>query len=204
MFENNRQYRLFLAIVPPADVRALVRDNNRLLKRYSRNFKFVPIEQLHITLQFIGDSVSADSIDILSSCIDNITKNYGTFEVTLDKFCFGFPGQNIPSILYYSLERDERLRSLVKDLHSSIKELSLPDVNRKKDHAKLINHLTAARTKKDLSGSFGRTIQDELRKISFQPMSFEVEEVHLVSSVFNNSGTTYASLVTFPLIVGTA
>lgn len=202
MFDKSHTYRVFLAIVPPIEVRAMLRDFNRSLKKYARNFKFVPIEQLHITLQFIGNGVSGSSLETLVENIGNVTKDLNAFDLTLDSIHFGFPSQNIARLLFYSITPSKDLKNLVNIVHEKNKELKLSDTNKKKDHSKLINHLTVARTKSDSNRNFGREIQGEIRKLNFMPTTFKVEEFHLVSSIFRESGTVYSILATFPLVVG--
>jgi 2'-5' RNA ligase len=202
MFDKSHTYRVFLAIIPPAEIRAMLRDYNRSLKKHARNFRFVSIEQVHITLQFIGNGVSGHSLESLVENISNVTHDMNSFELTFDNIHFGFPGQNIPHLLYYSVIPSEDLKELVSIVHETNKELKLPDTNKKKDHSKLINHLTVARTKSDSNRSFGREIQGEIKNLKFKPITFKVEEFHLVSSVFKEKGTIYATLATFPLLVG--
>lgn len=200
MFDKSHTYRVFLAIVPPVEVRSLLRDYNRSLKKHARNFRFVSIEQLHITLQFIGNGVSGYSLETLIENITNVTSDKKSFDLTFDTLHFGFPGQNIPHLLFYSVTPSDDLKELVSVVHETNKELKLPDTNKKKDHSKLINHLTIARTKNDSNRSFGREIQQELKNLNFKPITFKVNEFHLVSSVFKESGTIYSVLATFPLI----
>ena len=202
MFDKSHTYRVFLAIVPPAEIRAMLRDYNRSLKKYARNFRFVSIEQLHITLQFIGNGVSGHSLETLVENIGNLTNDTNSFDLTFDSIHFGFPGQNIPHLLFYSVTPNEDLKDLVGIVHEINKELKLPDTNKKKDHSKLINHLTVARTKSDSNRSFGREIREEIKSLNFKPITFKVEEFHLVSSVFKEKGTIYSTLATFPLLDG--
>lgn len=200
MFDKSHTYRVFLAIVPPVEVRATLRDYNRSLKKHARNFRFVSIEQLHITLQFIGNGVSGHSLETLIENITNVTKDIHAFDLTLDNIHFGFPSQNIPHLLFYSITPSNELKELVGIVHETNKELKLSDTNKKKDHSKLINHLTVGRTKRDTNRSFGREIQNELKNLNFKPLTFKVEGFQLVSSVFRETGTVYSVLATFPLV----
>lgn len=199
MYDQYSNYRAFVAIIPPQEVRSHLRDINRKLKKISRNFRFVAIDQLHITLQFLGNSVSGQSIAQVEEQLSSFAKDQQPFEVTIDKLNFGFPGQNIASLLYYDLREDRELRNFVTGLHDGLKSLGLGDVKRKKDHAKLINHLTIARTKHDMNRSFTREVNELISKLEIQPLSFEVSEIQILSSVFKDNKSTYSVLSTIPL-----
>lgn len=199
MYDQDLNYRAFIAIIPPQEARAYLRDINRKLKKFSRNFRFVAIDQLHITLQFLGNSVSGESISQIESQLAGLTAVQEPFTITVHKLNFGFPGQNIASLLYYDLREDRELRSFVTGVHNSLKELGLTDVKKKKDHSKLINHLTVARTKHDMSRSFTREINEFLPTLKIEPISFEVTEIKVLSSEFRDNRSAYSSLVTLPL-----
>jgi len=199
MYDQYSNYRAFVTIIPPQEVRSHLRDINRKLKKISRNFRFVAIDQLHLTLQFLGNSVSGQSIAQVEEQLSSFAKDQQPFEVTIDKLNFGFPGQNIASLLYYDLREDRELRNFVTGLHDGLKTLDLGDVKRKKDHAKLINHLTIARTKHDMNRSFTREVNELISKLEIQPLSFEVSEIQILSSVFKDNKSTYSVLSTIPL-----
>lgn len=199
MYDQYLNYRAFIAIVPPQEPRAYLRDVNRKLKKFARNFRFVAIDQLHITLQFLGNSVSGESIRQIESQLSDVLRSQEPFEVTINKLCFGFPGQNVASLLYYDLKENKSLKDLVTEIHNSTKELGLGDVKKKKDHSKLINHLTVARTKHDMSRSFTREVNDFLATLKIESVSFEVAQVQIISSEFKDNKSVYTSLVDLPV-----
>lgn len=199
MYDHYEQYRAFIAIIPPLEGRVALRDVNRKLKKFSRNFRFVAVDQLHLTLQFLGNSVSGYSIAQIEETLRPLIQNHNPFEVELGKLNFGFPGQNIASLLYYDLKEDLQLKAFVKEVHSNLQGLDIVDIKRKKDHAKLINHLTVARTKSDMSRSFTREVNDFLSTMPSSPIRFQVSEVVIMSGVFKDSRTSYSTLVSLPL-----
>lgn len=202
MFEENQHYRAFLAVTPSKEIKSELRDINRKFKKYARNLRFVPLDQLHITLQFMGNGVSGYSLDVIKNNLSILCHDWNAFEVKIDKLNFGFPGQNVATHLYYSIEDDSQLNQLTKSIHENVKDLGLADVNKKKDHGKLINHMTVARVKGHTSRSFTREVKDFVNSIEIQNMNFEISEVKIISSVFKDNTTSYFDLASFELKKG--
>ncbi len=199
MYDIDQQYRSFVAIIPPDEARVKLRDVNRKLKKFSRNFRFVAIDQLHITLQFLGNSVSGYSISQIEESLRSTVSHFEPFNVEIGKLKFGFPSQNIASLLYYDVQDDVELNQFVKTIHTSLKEIGLDDITRRKDHAKLINHITVARTKSDMSRSFTREVNGFLKTLEFHPVGFTVSEISIMGSNFKDGKTSYSELVRLSL-----
>ncbi|MCA9379702.1 RNA 2',3'-cyclic phosphodiesterase [Candidatus Dojkabacteria bacterium] len=202
MFEDNGQYRAFLAVTPTEEIKSELRDINRQFKRYARNFKFVPLDQLHITLQFLGNSVSGHSLGLIQDNLQSMCAEWSEFEVKIDKLNFGFRGQIIATHLYYSLEEDSELNQLTKSIHEATKSLGLMDVNKKKDHGKLINHMTIARVKGHTNRRFTREVKEFIDTLTFPKLKFTISEVKIISSVFKDNTTNYFDLMSLELKKG--
>ena len=197
MFNESYTYRTFLAVIPPKEILDNIRDNNRLFKKRARNFRFTPIDQLHITLQFLGNAVTYENLNIIGNLINTIVQRDFNYTLSIGNLRFGFPGQNIASLLYYEVEVDKDFKTLTKSIHDAIQLLDLPDIKKKKDHAKLINHITIARTKGNLSRSFTREVNNEIGKMHIEPMQFKVTKIHLISSELKDKGPQYNILRAF-------
>ena len=199
MYDPYYHYRSFLSIKPDAESRSVLRDINRNFKKYSRNFNFIPLEQLHITLQFLGNSVSGQSLSIIEQMIKPIVENHEPITIVLDKLNFGFHSQNIAKHLFFSIEENQQLNHLVKEIHENIKLSPIIDINKKKDHSKLINHLTIARVKGNSNRSFSREINDFIDRSNFQPISYEAKEIQIIASKFKDNATIYTELISLRL-----
>lgn len=202
MFDINKHYRVFLAITPTEQIKSELRDINRKFKKYARNFKFVPLDQLHITLQFMGNGVSGISIEAIHANLLPKYQDWSEFDVKLDKLNFGFSGQNIATHLYYSIDEDSQLNTLTKSMHEDIKSLGFVDVNKKKDHSKLINHMTIARIKGNSHRSFTREIKEFINTLEIPVLKFNVTEVKIIASTFKDNSTNYFELAKIGLKKG--
>lgn len=202
MFDNNTHYRVFLAVTPTEQVRAEIRDVNRQFKKYARNFKFLPLNQLHITLQFLGNSVSGNSLEIIHENLVPMYEDWVEFEVKFDKLNFGFSGQNIATHLFYPIEEDVELNRLTKSIHEDIKSLGLRDVNKKKDHGKLINHMTIARVKGHSHRSFTKEIKEFINTLDIPSLKFTVSKISLISSTYKDNSTSYSEIASIQLKKG--
>lgn len=192
-------YRVFLAISPPNEALAEIREVKRKFKKHARNFRFVAIDQMHITLQFLGNNVTETTLESMIPHLVSIARDTSPFSTSLEKLNFGFPGQNIAKVLFMDTVESTEMMKLVDDVHAVTKSMKYTDVNKKKDHAKLVNHLTLGRVKGDVSRSFTREILEFIKTIDFQPITFEVKKFQLIKSEFKNNTKSYLPLHEFEL-----
>src|SRR3989304_8856948 len=123
--------RLFIAIMPDKKTRDYLRDAIRVLTKYSRNLRFVNVEQLHMTLQFLGHNVTDESLEQIISRLKSIDTNGITIQMA--DLHFGFKGQTHPSVLFWEVEDNDKLKQLTKEVQTYVQELNLEDIKKQKD-----------------------------------------------------------------------
>jgi len=191
--------RLFIGIFPPQDIISRIRDSIRKLDKIKRNLKFVPYDQMHITLKFLGNSVSDESYDKIVKSLNRITPSLSQIKISFDNIWFGFPGRRYPHVIFFTISKNKELDALSKTIHEEIKELKLLDTIRRMDNKKLINHLTIARTKHSISASFARNTRKLLQEFQVSDMSFVADEIILIRSDLTNTGPLYKKMARFKL-----
>lgn len=191
---NQIDRAVFLAIVPTEEVRFHIRDLNRKLKQFSRNFNFVPPEYLHITLQFLSYSLSQEELLYIAEELNNIYRKHNRFNLTLDKLNFGYQSQHVSKLLFFNIKEQEDLRIFTYDLHRCVQTLGLDNLKKRKDHSKLINKLTIARIKGKSNKNFTREVRKYITEMDNKPITFEVSEVKIMNSVIRDSVSTYSVL----------
>ena len=190
--------RLFIAIMPDKKTRDYLRDAIRVLTKYSRNLRFVNVEQLHMTLQFLGNNVTDESLEQIISRLKSIDTNGITIQMAA--LHFGFKGQTHPSVLFWEVEDNDKLKQLTKEVHTYVQELKLEDIKKQKDHSKLIHHITLARTKRTFSHNEVKKLMEKFNKdFTQEPPAFSPAEFVIMQSVFNKNGNVYKIIETFPL-----
>lgn len=191
---NQIDRAVFLAIVPTEEVRFHIRDLNRKLKQFSRNFNFVPPEYLHITLQFLSYSLSQEELLYIAEELNNIYRKHNRFNLTLDKLNFGYQSQHVSKLLFFNIKEQEELRIFTHELHRSVQALGLDNLKKRKDHLKLINKLTIARIKSSGNRSFTREVREFISRLDYKPINFEVSEIKIIDSIIRNNSYTYSIL----------
>lgn len=191
--------RLFITILPPQEIKEKIRDIARLFYKEKRNLKFVQPEHLHMTIKFIGNDVSEESMRSIIDYFKIHRKQLKSAEIDLDKISFGFRSETRPTVLSYLVKRNKGLDELVQTVHSLIKELGLEDTGRKKDRGILINHMTIARAKPTVNRNFKKSIYKILEGVHEKRISFEANSISILQSTLTNQGPMYKELARIEL-----
>lgn len=189
--------RLFFAIFPPKEALDEIRDVVRKLDKIKRNFRFIPYEQLHLTVKFLGANVSADSFELLAKHFSQVDFKIPKLSVRLNKVQFGFSGQLYPHVMFISVDNDALVGGLTDQINDEIKKLEIEDVIRKKDRNRALNHITIARVKRTVSKSLTKETREVLNKIETLQFEFEVKEFYLMQSILTPIGPKYKKLTKF-------
>ena len=176
-------HRLFVAIDLPEDLRKIVSEIGRDLPGARR----VPMEQLHLTLRFIGE-VGEETLTAIRSTLVGIS---GTPFTLALRGVGHFPPGRHPRVLWVGFEESLPLLELQKEV-----ELALIDAGIPPEERKFSPHLTLARLKDTPPGKVAAL---EERYASFAAGPFPVEEFHLYSSTLTREGALHTRIQTYPL-----
>jgi 2'-5' RNA ligase len=178
-------HRLFIAVDFPDEV-------NEALANICFGIpgaKWVPKDQMHLTLRFIGD---AD--DAMLSDITEILElaNSSHFSLTLKSVGY-FPPRRKPNVLWVGIEPSIQLMELRDSIEELMEELGFPGEERKY-HA----HVTLARLRQEapLDKITGFLSAYALFKAEAVP----VTEFHLYSSVLTGDGAVHTKEASYSLI----
>lgn len=176
--------RLFIAIDIPEAIRMEVAGMGRSIP----NARPVPVDQLHLTLKFIGEVEGAKFLDIQDALK----------EIFLPKFSLSlkgvgtFPPRGVPRVLWAGLEQAERTTALRNAIDRALAVLNIP-----RDKKRYTPHLTLAR----LRNSPIHDLQQFLAgNAFFQSSEFPVENFHLYRSRLTAKGAQHTIERTYPLI----
>lgn len=176
-------YRLFVAIDLPEELRKAVSDIGRDLPGARR----VPMEQLHLTLRFIGE-VGEETLKAVRSALAGITGP--PFPLTLRGVGHFPPGRH-PRVLWVGFDESVSLLKLQQGVELTLIEAGIPPEERR-----FSSHLTLARLKETPPSQVAAL---EERYASFTAGPFPVEEYHLFSSTLTSKGAIHAKIQAYPL-----
>ena len=189
-----RKIRSFVAIPLAANVTGGAIKLIRKLSEPDDGIKWVPLDNLHLTLKFLGDVDNTEVPDICNALSD-ICDQYDPFMLHF-KGTGGFPNLDKPRILYAGV--NDPTGALVEMVGRI--ETSLADLGFKPEPRDYRPHLTLGRTR-SRSRQAGNTVIEKLREhsdIDFGEM--EVDAVELVASFLDKkSGPTYQVMDTIEL-----
>jgi len=168
--------RLFLAIDIPEEIKIALTPFARELP----GARWVPADQIHLTLHFIGE-VGPQTFADIKSALSGVS--FGRFPVTL-RGAGHFPPGKYPRVLWVGVERDPALMQLHQEL-----ELALIGAGVAPDERRFSPHLTLARLKDSPPAEVG-AFEKRHQELVFPP--FEVHEVILFSSVLTNQGAVHS------------
>ena len=185
-----KRHRVFIAINLPADIK-------RQLFSFSEKWaklpaKWTPKDNLHITLEFIGDLTDIE-IGEVCLAVKEVAKSHKPFSINLNKVVYGPPlrqgfAGRAPKFVWVNGEKSEDLIDLKEDLQ----ELLLEKVSFKPEDRNFIVHITLARI---LEMEFRNFDLDERPEINEDiDLFFTVESIEVMESELRRGGPVYTIL----------
>jgi len=192
-------HRLFICLVPPKSVRDQARDIERMLTKFAYKLRFVNLEQIHLTLKFLGNNVSTKSAEMIINELISKSSSLNPIEIKTVFVEFGFPAQAKANTIHIHVEENDQLFELTNEIQKYVKALKLSDVIRHKESRKFLAHFTTARVRKDISRSQIRDIRDILEKSPVEPITFTADEIYIIESKLTIKGPIYSIYSKIPL-----
>lgn len=150
--------------------------------------RWVPEENLHITLSFIGE-VSESSFEDIVAALSTV--DVAAFDLTVAGMGH-FERKRRPTMLWAGVDANERLVHLHDRIESALRRAGFPTEERRYEP-----HITLARF--DNGASVEHVARFLRANNLFRAAPFRVEHFVLFSSVLGRSGPTYTAEVEFPL-----
>jgi len=185
--------RSFISIPITPAITAAARAIIKRLKPLDDSIRWVPLDNIHLTLKFLGD---VDNVEIPQICssIRRVTDTVSPFELHV-KGAGGFPNLEKPRVLFAGVEDPTgRLVEMVARLEPELAELGF-----KPEPRDYRPHLTLGRIRGN-SRRVGAALVDELNQWKEAPLGdMVVDEVHLMASFLDKGGPTYQVMDTIEL-----
>lgn len=185
-------FRAFIAIpissLLKQQIETLAVSLNAYLKKHypqaEKHLKWIPGDNLHVTLKFLGDISSYQSTEI-SDNIKFMVRNVKPFKVLLTSL-IGLPTNEDPNIFGLVPHPQPPIIALAYKIDDIVKEYGIQS-----DKVPFRPHLTVAKINKN--------IKLDLSKINIPKLRLTINEIRLYQSTLSSSETTYKTLASFPL-----
>lgn len=188
--------KLFIALFPSKEVLDNLRDTRRKYVKYKRHFTYIPIDQLHVTLKYLGNKVSEFSYEQIALELKKHEGNYGPVQITVKGIQFGFPKQSNPRVLMAKVIGSEETSQLAEVVHNLVRNLRFRDViNFRRRYGKNY-HITLARSTDRTSRNVVKSIISDSENLKTVDLgTFTATEMAIVASEFSfTKGVTYKVL----------
>ena len=179
--------RLFVAVVPPPEVRERALKEARSLS-WEGHIRWLPPENLHLTLRFLGETPDQE-LPGLRDALEAACSGQEAFDLTLQD-AGAFPSADRARVLWVGVgDGLERLNALAGEVDAALERLEI-----EREKRPFHPHLTVGRARTGDArlgnpGSGGNV----------GPIPFEVGVVELVQSRLSREGAVYSIIASFPL-----
>ena len=186
--------RAFIALEIPLEIReAVCKEMAPLQKGIGSVVRWVPMENMHLTLNFLGD-VSPTNVEMLSQMLRAEAELFHCFDLRL--YGLGsFPNLRRPRIIYIGIQAPVTLESLQRGIESAVRRLGYESEERG-----FSPHLTIGRVKQHVTATEQQTIRRTLEETRIDLLgTARVDSVHLYKSDLKPTGSVYTRLYSAPL-----
>jgi RNA 2',3'-cyclic 3'-phosphodiesterase len=168
--------RIFIGLDLPEDIKRSL----GLLKSSVRGAKWVPLENLHLTIRFIGEVPE----NILQNIKEELREiSFYNFKVKL-KGVGLFSAKSNPKVIWVGLDPLEEIMELREKIDEALTKVNIP-----LEKKKYIPHVTLARLK---GARFSEVAEYLQQGIGFFTREFEFGEMVLFSSKQKEEGSIYS------------
>ena len=178
--------RTFVAVEIPEPLRAAVRDSTSRLRRENTGVRWVPAENMHLTLKFLGE-VTERELREVEDAAAAVAKDHPPFELSLGTIG-GFPNLSRPRVVWIGLQGEtEPLRLLASRLEDLLERKGFA-----RERRPFRAHLTLGRARRPgpVAGA---------SSVAVPTRSFAVEKVVVMESQLRPQGAQYRVVSSFPL-----
>lgn len=177
--------RLFIALSLPPQVETELDRLLGLVRPKSREVKWVPAKNIHLTVKFLGDT-DEKLVEKICRSLDEVASSYRPFETVLDSVG-GFPNLNRPRVIWVGgSEPLEDAASLARDI-----DLRMGKLGFEKEKRPFKAHLTLGRVR---PGKRVDELAEYLQSYRLTPIPLKLDRLVLFRSTLTPGGARYERL----------
>jgi RNA 2',3'-cyclic 3'-phosphodiesterase len=188
--------RAFIAVEIPLGLRESVcKATASLQNGVGSAVRWVPMENMHLTLKFLGD-VSPANVEMLSQMLRAEADLFHCFDLRLIGLG-SFPNLKRPRVLYIGIQAPATLEALQRGFESASRRLGYESEERV-----FSPHLTIGRVKhaSRVTATEQQTIRRAIEETRIDSLgTARVDSVHLYKSDLKPTGSVYTRLYSAPL-----
>ena len=189
--------RAFIAVELPIEIRETAcAATSNLRKKIGSLVRWVPMENMHLTLKFLGD-ISPSNMNMLCQMLHAETDLFNCFDLRLNGLG-SFPSLKRPRVIYIGIQAPAALEALQRGIESASRRIGYESQERG-----FSPHLTIGRVRQNITATEQQTIRRALEKTEIDSLgSARVDSIHLYKSDLKPTGSVYTRLFSAPLKKG--
>ena len=181
--------RCFVAIDIPDPVKKEITEMADILKKYDADIKWVNVENLHVTLKFLGSTPEKSVPEIRESLLKAVS-SFQPFYIKINGTGV-FPDRKFARVIWVGVENGEMLPELAADI-----DVSMSLLGYKKEEREFKPHLTLGRVR---SREGTANVVNELDNFKDKEFGlFTVDRIRLMRSELKPRGSEYSCLYEVP------
>jgi len=177
--------RCFIAVSLPAPLKKEIGVLIGRLRESGADIRWVPEENLHFTLKFLG-ATDEKLISEIKEVLHKKLSPYVPFYIKISGVGY-FPGGKNPRVLWIGIEEPGSLADIYREVEEVMVKFGYP-----REERPFSPHLTIGRVRSPKRMSEALRRLDEFRTVSFE--GFEVKAVKLMKSDLKTGGAEYSEL----------
>ena len=181
--------RAFIAVELPLEIRKTVcAATSKLRNEIETLVRWVPIENMHLTLKFLGD-VSPSNLELLAQMLRAEMDLFSCFDLRLNGIG-SFPNLKRPRVIYIGMQAPAALEALQRGIESASSRLGYGAEERG-----FSPHLTIGRVKQNVTATEQQAIRRALEDTKIDSLgTARVNSVELFKSDLKPTGSVYTRL----------
>lgn len=185
--------RTFLAIPIPvgSEYPAMVQRLQRNLEHERRNINWCKLDQIHLTLKFVGDTPDQDIPKIIEAC-QQLAHRHQPFTMEFNRTGF-FGSNHSPRVLWLGMKDEPKA---LYDLEADVLD-AFDNLGYLRDRQNFVPHLTVCRIKQLVDKSFFQQICQGIEQKTY--LQTEVKDIVYLQSFLQPTGAFYKTLKRIPL-----
>jgi len=179
------RHRVFIAINLPAEIKRELA--NFQSKWPELPVRWVRLENLHITLAFLGYLSDEELVEVLKITKEAAQRN-SAFQINLVKICYGPPKKMPPRMIWVEGEKSKELGKLQGDLENSL----AGRITYKEESRPYTPHITLGRIRQ---WEFRQIEPEERPEVNEEiSLSFGIKSIEVMESQLKKGGAEYTIL----------
>jgi 2'-5' RNA ligase len=186
--------RAFIALEIPPEIQTGISNYVATLKRTSNKaVRWVPVDNIHLTLKFLGD-VSPANLEIIKPALRAEASRYKPFIIEIGTLGV-FPNLRQPRVIWIGIQAASTLESLQRGIESVMTRLGYPGEDRP-----FSPHLTIGRVSQHATSADKQNIRSSVERADIGTIgTTRIEAEHLFRSDLHSTGAIYTCLYSAPL-----